>query len=133
MYANLIMPLGELRGDYRTAYQAAWSAMQLAEKHQYREVIYCIYCLFTLHSCHWFEDVANEIPYAKESIKGNAQMGDFEYACYGYYSAMMAAVESSANVDELWNEVEPALKFAKKTGNYHALGTFIILVSFAEA
>ena len=124
MYANLIMPLGELRGDYRTAYQAAWSAMQLAEKHQYREVIYCIYCLFTLHSCHWFEDVANEIPYAKESIKGNAQMGDFEYACYGYYSAMMAAVESSANVDELWNEVEPALKFAKKTGNYHALGTF---------
>ncbi|RGU95764.1 response regulator [Clostridium sp. AF15-17LB] len=124
MYANLIMPLGELRGDYRTAYQAARSAMQLAEKLQYREVIYCIYCLFTLHSCHWYEDLANGIPYAKESIKGNAQMGDFEYACYGYYSAMMAAMESSANVEELWNEVEPALKFAKKTGNYHALGTF---------
>ncbi|MCB6201636.1 diguanylate cyclase domain-containing protein [Extibacter muris] len=125
MYSNLMMPLGELRRDYRTAYAAAKSAMPLAEKHQYREVIYSIYCMFALHTGHWFEDVANEIPYAKESIKGNAQMGDFEYACYGYYGLMMAVIESAAHVEELWSEVQAGVKFAKKTGSDHALGSFL--------
>ena len=125
MYSNLMMPLGELREDYRTAYAAGKSAMHLAEKHQYREVIYSIYCMFALHTGHWFEDVVNEIPYARESIKGNAQMGDFEYACYGYYGLMMAVMESSVHVDELWNEVQAGVKFAEKTGSDHALGSFL--------
>lgn len=125
MYSNLMMPLGELRGDYRTAYAAAKSAIPLAEKHQYREVIYSIYCMFALHTGHWFEDVANEIPYAKESIRGNAQMGDFEYACYGYYGLMMAVMESAAHVEDLWSEVRVGVKFAEKTGSDHALGSFL--------
>lgn len=125
MYSNLMMPLGELRRDYQTSYVAGRSAMRLAEKHQYREVIYSIYCMFALHTGHWFEDVVNEIPYAKESIKGNAQMGDFEYACYGYYGLMMAVMESATHVDELWNEVQAGVKFAEKTGSDHALGSFL--------
>ena len=99
--------------------------MRLAEKHQYREVIHSIYCMFALHTGHWFEDVVNEIPYAKESIKGNAQMGDFEYACYGYYGLMMAVLESAVHVEELWNEVQAGVKFAEKTGSDHALGSFL--------
>lgn len=125
MYSNLMMPLGEMRRDYQTAYTAAKSAMHLAEKHQYRDVIYSIYCMFALHTGHWFEDVVNEIPYAKESIKGNAQMGDFEYACYGYYGLIMAVMESAAHVDELWNEVRAGIRFAEKTGSDHALGSFM--------
>ena len=125
MYSNLMMPLGELCRDYRTAYAAVKSAMPLAEKHQYREVIYSIYCMFALHTGHWFEDVVNEIPYAKESIKGNAQMGDFEYACYGYYGLIMAVMDSAAHVDELWLEVRSGVKFAEKTGSDHALGSFL--------
>ncbi|MDC7289159.1 diguanylate cyclase [Blautia schinkii] len=125
MYSNLMMPLGELRRDYRTCYAAGRSAMRLAEKHQYREVIYSIYCMFALHTGHWYEDVVNEIPYAKESIKGNAQMGDFEYACYGYYGLMMAVMDSAAHVEELWNEVLAGVKFAEKTGSDHALGSFL--------
>ena len=66
-----------------------------------------------------------EIPYAKESIKGNAQMGDFEYACYGYYGLMMAVMESAAHVEELWNEAQAGVKFAEKTGSDHALGSFL--------
>ena len=85
MYSNLMMLLGEARRDYRTSYEAARAAIQIAEKHQYREVIYSMYCMFALHSCHWFEDISNGIPYAKESVRGNIQMGDFEYASYGYY------------------------------------------------
>ncbi|MFQ7401003.1 MAG: hypothetical protein ACLRNW_24965 [Neglectibacter sp.] len=102
-----------------------WQVSYAAEKHQYREVIYSIYCMFALHTGHWFEDVVNEIPYAKESIKGNAQMGDFEYACYGYYGLMMAVMESATHVDELWNEVQAGVKFAEKTGSDHALGSFL--------
>lgn len=125
MYSNLMMPLGELRGDYRTAYAAVKSAVPLAEKHQYREVIHSIYCMFALHTGHWFEDVVHEIPYAKESIRGNAQMGDFEYACYGYYGLMMAVMDSGTHVEELWSEVQAGVKFAKKTGSDHALGSFL--------
>ena len=125
MYSNLMMPLGELRKDYRAAYAAAKSAIHLAEKHQYREVIYSIYCMYALHTGHWFEDVVHEIPYAKESIRGNAQMGDFEYACYGYYGLMTAVMESAAHVEELWSEVQAGVKFAEKTGSDHALGSFL--------
>ena len=133
MYSNLMVPLAELCGDYRTSYIAGKTAMLLAEKHQYREVIHSIYHLFALHTCHWFEDIANVIPYARESIKGNTLMGEFEYACYGYFTAMTALMETSSHVDELWSEVGPAISFAEKTGNYHSLGTFYSFRQFCRS
>lgn len=133
IYSNLMVPLAALRGDYRTSYVAGKTAMHLAEKHQYREVIYSIYHLFALHTCHWFEDIANVIPFARESIKGNTLMGEFEYACYGYFTAMTALMETSSNVDELWSEVGPAISFAEKTGNYHSLGTFYSFRQFCRS
>ena len=133
LYSNLMVPLGALCGDYRTSYMAGKTAMYLAEKHQYREVIYSIYHLFALHTCHWFENIANVIPYARESIKGNALMGEFEYACYGYFTAMTALMETSVHVDELWSEVGPAISFAEKTGNYHSLGTFYSFRQFCRS
>lgn len=132
MYSNLMLPLAALYGDYRTSYVAAKTAMQLAEKHEYREVVYSIYHLFVLHTCHWFEDVSNMIPFARESIKGNAMMGEYEYACYGYYTAMTAVMETSLHVDELWSEVCLAISFAEKTGNYHSLGTFYSFRQFCR-
>lgn len=133
IYSNLMVPLAALCGDYRTSYMAGKTAMHLAEKHQYREVIYSIYHLFALHTCHWFEDIANVIPFARESIKGNALLGEFEYACYGYFTAMTAVMEISSHVDELWSEVGPAISFAKKTGNYHSLGTFYSFRQFCRS
>ena len=133
MYSNLMVPLAALCGDYRTSYMAGKTAMHLAEKHQYREVIYSIYHLFALHTCHWFEDITNVIPFARESIKGNALLGEFEYACYGYFTAMTAVMETSSHVDELWSEVGPAISFAEKTGNYHSLGTFYSFRQFCRS
>lgn len=133
IYSNLMVPLAALCGDYRTSYMAGKTAMYLAEKHQYREVIYSIYHLFALHTCHWFEDIANVIPYARESIKENALMGEFEYACYGYFTAMTALMETSSHIDELWSEVGPAISFAEKTGNYHSLGTFYSFRQFCRS
>ena len=75
--------------DYRTFLHGRETAMLLAEKHQYREVIHSIYHLFALHTCHWFEDIANVIPYARNPSKGTPD-GEPEYACYGYFTAMTA-------------------------------------------
>lgn len=133
IYSNLMVPLAALCGDYKTSYMAGKTAMHLAEKHQYREVIHSIYHLFALHTCHWFEDITNVIPFARESIKGNALMGEFEYACYGYFTAMTAVMETSSHVDELWSEVGPAIGFAEKTGNYHSLGTFYSFRQFCRS
>ena len=120
-----MMPLGNCAGITGRPTRLAGQLCAWPKKHQYKEVIHSIYCMFALHSGHWFEDVVNEIPYAKESIKGNAQMGDFEYACYGYYGLMMAVMESAAHVEELWNEAQAGVKFAEKTGSDHALGSFL--------
>ena len=133
IYSNLMVPLAALCGDYRTSYIAGKTAMYLAEKRQYREVVHSIYHLFALHTCHWFEDVSNVLPFARESIKGNAMMGEFEYACYGYFTAMTAVMETSSHVDELWSEVGPAISFAEKTGNYHSLGTFYSFRQFCRS
>ncbi|EQG68979.1 diguanylate cyclase domain protein [Clostridioides difficile DA00160] len=133
MYANLMMPLGVLCEDYLTAYKAGKAAMELAEKHQYREVIYSIYHLFALHTCHWFEDIINVIPYARESIKGNAQTGEFEYACYGFFNVITAITHTATHIEELWVEIGPAFKFGEKTGNYHCIGAFYSFRQFCRS
>lgn len=124
MYSNLMVPLIGLTQDFKTSYIAGKAAMQLAEKEHYREALYGIYHLFALHTCHWFEPVGSVIPYARESIKGHAQMGDYEYACFGYFTVMTAVMETASHLDELWSEVGPSIAFANKTGNTHSLGTF---------
>ena len=133
MYSNLMVPLVSLRGDFKTAYQAGKAAIALAEKHQYRQVLYSIYHLFALHTCHWFEDVTHCIPYARESIEGNVQVGDFQYACFAYFTVLTGVLETAGSLEELDNEVGPAIAFADRTGNQHSLGTFFSFRQFCRS
>jgi diguanylate cyclase (GGDEF)-like protein len=125
LYSCLILPLIQIRNDFRLGYTAAFQAIKLAGKQGYKNELYRIYMIFSLMNNHWVEDIITGIPYALESIKGNVETGDFEIACHGYFATQNAVLESCHSLEELGAETESALAFANKTGNKHSLGSFI--------
>lgn len=133
IYASLIMLLAPFKNDYRLAYSAARKAMKLAEKKQYKNELFRVYHVFSLFNCHWFKDVRNSIPYARESFRGNVEVGDFEFACFSYFTTQQAILETCKSVSEIHDETDAAIAFANKTDNRHALGTYISYKQLCKA
>lgn len=123
LYGSLTLLLIPFRNDYRLSYSLVQSAMKLAEKNGYR--IYRMYHLFALINCHWFEDLKNSISYARDSCTGNIAVGDFEFACFTYFTTQQMVLETGEHLDALVSESDSALAFAQKYGNIHAYGSFI--------
>ncbi|WP_303871026.1 diguanylate cyclase domain-containing protein [Acetobacterium wieringae] len=123
LYGSLTLLLIPFRNDYRLSYHLVRSAMTLAEKNGYR--IFRMYHLFSLINCHWYEDLQNSIVYARESCSGNIAVGDFEFACFTYFTTQQMILETCDNLEELVVESDTALAFAQKHGNIHAYGSFI--------
>jgi diguanylate cyclase (GGDEF)-like protein len=123
LYGSLTLLLIPFRNDYRLSYHLVRSAMTLAEKNGYR--VFRMYHLFALINCHWFEDLKNCMVYARESYSGNISVGDFEFACFTYFTTQQMVLETCENIEELVVESDAALAFAQKYGNIHAYGSFI--------
>lgn len=123
LYGSLTLLLIPFRNDYTLSYHLVRSAMTLAEKNGYR--IFRMYHLFALINCHWFEDLKNCMIYARESCSGNITVGDFEFACFTYFTTQQMILETCGNIDELVAESDTALAFAQQHGNIHAYGSFI--------
>jgi diguanylate cyclase (GGDEF) domain len=123
LYGSMTLLLIPFRNDYKLSYDLARNAMILAEKNEYR--IFRMYHLFSLVNCHWFEDLKNGIPYARESCAGNITVGDFEFACFTYFTTQQIMLETSENINELVAETDSAISFSEKHGNVHAYGSFI--------
>ncbi|MGE5627361.1 MAG: diguanylate cyclase domain-containing protein [Solirubrobacterales bacterium] len=123
LYGSLTLLLIPFRNDYKMSYNLALSAMKLAENNGYR--IYRMYHLFSLVNCHWFENLKNSISYARQSCAGNIAVGDFEFACFTYFTTQQIVLETGENIDELIAESDSALAFAENHGNIHAFGSFI--------
>lgn len=133
LYASVSSALVPLRNDYRMAYTAAREGMRLAEKSAYKNETFCIYHTFSLVDCHWFEDVKNSIPYARESLAGNHAVGDFEFACYSYFTTQQAVLETCQRLGELAAESEAAQSYAAKMENQHALGSYLSYAQLYKA
>ena len=121
---DLTLVLISMRNDYRLAYTTGCKAMKLAEKNKYKNELFRIYHVFSLFTSHWFEDIKNSLPYAREAFKGNGAAGDFEFACFSYFTSQQAVLETCNDLQELSEETETALAFSIKTGNLHAYGSF---------
>ncbi len=133
LYASLMHVLVPFRNDYKRAYEAACAAKRVAEQGGYKNELYRVYHVFSLFTCHWFEDLKNSIPYARESFKGNVTTGDFEFACYSYFTTQQAVLETGQSIGELFSENEAALAFAKKTGNLHGLQSYLSYTQLYKA
>lgn len=123
LYGSLTLLLIPFRNDYKLSYNLVRSAMKLAEKNGYK--LFRMYHLFSLINCHWFENLKSGISYARESCSGNITVGDFEFACFTYFTTQQIVLETGENIDELIAENNSALAFSEKHGNVHAYGTFI--------
>jgi predicted ATPase/signal transduction histidine kinase len=133
LMVDLTLVLITLRNDYHLPYTTGCQAMRLAEKNNYKNELFRIYHVFSLFTSHWFEDVKNSLPYARESLKGNSVAGDFEFACFSFFTTQQAVLETCSNLQELNEEVEAALAFATRTGNIHAYGSFISFQQLYQA
>lgn len=124
-YGTLTVLLVGIRNDYELGYISAKKALQIAEKINHKETMYRLYHVFSVFNIHWFENIKDGIPYARESFRGNVTVGDFEFACFSYFTTQQAVLETCKNIDELEAEVEAALAFADKYGNEHGRGSYI--------
>ncbi len=133
LYASLLPLLTPTRNDYKLAYKAANAARKIGEKAGYKNALYRTYHVFSLFTCHWFEDVKSALTYARESFEGNHAVGDFEYACFTYFTTQQAVLETCRQINELAAENEAALAYATKTGNRHASESYASYAQFYKA
>ncbi len=133
LYGFVGMSLISFRKDYKLAYESAMYCIEKTEKHNYPYERARIYHLLSLLYIHWVDDVKKSIPYARESLKGNVEFGDFEFACFTHYTTLNAILETCENIEELNLESDAAIAFAKKTGNNHAFETFINFEQFYKS
>lgn len=133
LYGYIGFPLIAFRGDHLTGYQEAKFCIAKMEERKYDNALGRNLLIFSLHFIHWVEDLKNSIPYARQSFKGNLDIGDMEYACFAYYTTLTALLETADNLDDLKLECESAVAFATKTGNNHSLQTFINFSQFYKA
>lgn len=131
LYGSLTLLLIPFKNDYKLSYNLVRSAMKLAEKNGYR--IFRMYHLFSLINCHWFEDLKSSLSYARESCSGNNTVGDFEFACFTYFTTQQIVLETGETINELITESDSALAFAEKHGNVHAYGSFISFRQFCKS
>lgn len=124
-YAELTLVLVSFKNDYRLSYTVANKARKIAEKSGFQNEVFRIYHVYSLFTIHWCEDVKSGIPYAREAMKGNASTGDFEFACYTYFTTQQAVLETCETLKELSAENKSALAYANKTGNRHAAESFV--------
>jgi len=125
MSLGLIMGIIAYKNDYHLGNMLAKKAMYIVEREGLRAELYRMYHLNGLARCHWFEPVEQDIYYAHEAYKGNLQNGEFEFACYTYFTSQAAILECCNTVSEMQNEVEAALSFANRMGNLYGLESFV--------
>ena len=133
LYADLTLVLTPFKNDYKLSYAAANEAKKIAEQSGYKNQLFRIYHSFSLFTLHWSEDVRSAIPYSRESMKGNVAAGDFEYACYSYFTTQQAVLETCQSINELSAENKSASAYAVKTGNRHAAESYISYTQFIKS
>jgi len=131
--ATITIPLSFLCNDFYTGVMLAQKVLQVAEKNKYSTILYRIYHVYSLTSCHWFEDLDRSIFYAHAAYKGSLQNGEFKFACFSFFTSQTAILECCNSLDEMKSEVDAAIDFATKKNNLHALGTFYFFRQFVKA
>ncbi len=131
LYGSLTLVLIPFRNDYRLSYDLALGAMKLAEKNGYR--VFRMYHLFSLVNSHWYEDWKTGLSYARESCRGNTAFGDFEFACFSYFTTQQLVLETCPSIDDLVGENGAAMAYAERYGNLHAMRSFVSFRQFSKA
>jgi len=125
MSLGLIINIIAYKHDFYCGKLLVEKALSIVERDGLIGELYRMYHLNGLVRCHWFEPVEHDIYYAHEAYKGNLQNGEFEFACYSYFTSLAAILECCNTVSEMQVEVEAALSCASRMGNLYGLESFV--------
>ncbi|MBF0288914.1 MAG: AAA family ATPase [SAR324 cluster bacterium] len=119
-------PFIMIRNDYRTGYEYAEYAMQVAGNN--KRSLGNAKHLFVLFCWHWLkpmkDDTALEI--ARDAHHLLMQGGDIQMAGFIFYNTIAYQWERGDQLSSVLQEVEKGLDFVNKTQNFHGLGPYSI-------
>ncbi|MFM8414726.1 MAG: AAA family ATPase [Planctomycetota bacterium] len=118
------LALVPVRGDYQTGPQASRAALAIgiaAERGVETARVRHVHGLLNIHWCAPLEEA---LPEAREAFDSLMRHGEFEFACYTFFTSQTAILETSAALAELAAENRRGLDFALQTGNRHAAGSY---------
>ena len=133
LYVDLTLILIPHRQDYLTGWLAGVKAVEIAERKNLESELYRIYHVYSLFSLHWQENLAKAIDYAHRAYTGNLKLGEYEFACYSFFTSQAAILECCQSLDELEHEVHAALRFAGKVNNLHAQASYAVFHQLLKA
>jgi len=133
MSLGLIMGIIAYKNDFHLGNMLANKAMFIVKREGFLGELYRMYHLNGLVRCHWFEPVEQDIYFAHESFKGTLQNGEFEFACYTFFTSQTAIIECCNTISELQKEVEAALSFANRMGNVYGMESFVSFQQIVKA
>ncbi|MEN6349660.1 MAG: AAA family ATPase, partial [Syntrophomonas sp.] len=116
MSLGLLLGIIAYKHDFYRGNPLVKKALSIVERDGLLGELYRMYHLNGLARCHWFEPLEQDIYYAHEAYKGNLQNGEFEFACYSYFTSLAAILECCNTISEMQDEVEAAMSFAGRMG-----------------
>jgi len=125
MSLGLITNIIAYKHDFYCGNLLVKKALSIVERDGLIGELYRMYHINGLVRCHWFEPVEQDIYYAHEAYKGNLQNGEFEFACYSYFTSLAAILECCNTVSEMQDEVGAALSCASRMGNLYGMQSFV--------
>ena len=112
------------RHDYRMGHEGLRHLLAVGEARGYHLETAQTRVLFALSTGHWFgplEDNLREAAHAREEL---LSAGDLQYTAFTYVVSAQQGFECALSLDAFLHELEPAVSFAARTGNWHVAGLF---------
>lgn len=121
----MILAFIPLRGDYATAFRVATAALAIGQVFEQGGDTARAQHVMGLLSSHWFRPLEDSLAHAHTAFGGLLRAGEFEYACFTFFSSLATLMDTSGGIGEVEEEVQTALAFARKTGNRHSEQAFL--------
>jgi len=122
-----------VRGDYRTGYDAVRRVLAVAEARGYEPDTSQAKFLHSLCTIAWFEPLEAAVRLAHEARDGLLRGGDQQTAANTYFVSVPQLLDCAVDLDAYAVEVDAALALCARVGNDHAGATFLPYRQFIRA
>ncbi|HSL56629.1 MAG TPA: hypothetical protein VK866_02185, partial [Acidimicrobiales bacterium] len=116
-----------MRGDYRAGHAIAQRALEVATASASASPteLARTHHVVGLFNAHWAHPLADDLFHARLAFDELSRAGEFEFACFSFFTSQAAVLDTCEHLDELRAEVDAAEAFADQLGNLHAQQSFV--------
>ncbi len=112
-YSYLNFVIGEQLGDYALGLRFGKLALTLVEK-GFRSYKARVEVAYGATVAPWTQPMRTGLPWVRRSVQSAQEAGDLTFACYNWYVLIPILSSSGARLEEVQQEAERALQFARK-------------------